>query len=283
MKRCNISNISISLALLVLSLSPWADVARAQPKKDLIQAAVDGDLDRVKALVADGENINSVNMMSMTPLVVAAWHDHMDVCEFLVEKGADLNAKDRSSRTALYFAVTNNNKELVELLVQKGADVNITTGRGDNAFSLAKKNGNTEIANFLAKNGAKDPVVQLGYGDEYYGEQGVSRPVPGGAPRQGMTPNIAQTAVEVDLLADPNEIMARIKTFKGLEKIILDLGKKSSTELRYWGQIKYDNRTTLVRYVEKQIEDELAAIKKIAVEEKAAKTTKAIDTLSENT
>ena len=80
-------------------------------------------------------------------------------------------------------------------------------------------------------------------------------------------------------MADPNEIMARIKTFAGLEKIILELGKKSAIEMKYWGQSRSDNRTTLARYVQKQIEDEFAEVKKIAIEEKAAKTAKAIDDL----
>jgi len=205
--------------------------------------------------------------VKMTPLVVAAMNSRTAVCEFLVASGADLNAKDGQGRTALYFAVDRNNKELVELLVKKGADVNITTGRGENAFSLAKKkrnaDGNTEIVDLLAKNGATDPVVQLGYGDEYY-DEGM---LPGGA------------APEVDLLADPDEITARIKTFDGLEQAIVDLAKKSATEMKYWGSSRSDNRSLLAKAVQDQVKAELGLVKKIAVEEKATKTTEAIDAL----
>jgi hypothetical protein len=49
--------------------------------------------------------------------------------------------------------------------------------------------------------------------------------------------------------------------------------------MKYWGTSKYDNRTSVARAVQKQVEDELALVKKIAVEEKAAKTTEAIDAL----
>lgn len=275
--------ISISVVLLLLSFGFNADVAWSQAKKDLNQAAVDGDLDRVKTLVAEGQNVNAVNRMGMTPLVVAAMNDRTAVCEFLVEKGADVNAKDGRGQTALYFAVDRNNMQLVELLVKKGADVNATTGRGENAFSLAKTkrnaDGNTEIVDFLAKNGATDPVVQDLYGDSYYGDEGMAPGGRGGMPRAAVTGSIAPAAVQVDLLADPNEIKARVKTFEGLEKAIQDVSAKSSSEQRYWEQTRYDNRTSVARAAQKQVEDELALVKKVAVEEKAKKTTEAIDAL----
>ena len=271
--------ISISIALLVLSLGFNADVAWSQAKKDLNQAAVDGDLDRVKTLVGQGSDVNAKNRMGMTPLVVAAMNSRTAVCEFLISKGADLNAKDGRGQTALYLAVDKNNKELVELLVKKGADVNIATGRGENAFSLAKRKGNTEIADLLAKNGATDPVVLDPYGEDFYDEGAAA---PGGraaatGARSGRS--VAQAAVEVDLLADPNEIKSRVKTFDGLEKAIADVNDKSASEKRYWENTRSDNRTLLSRYVQKQVDDEFALIRKIAVEEKAAKTTEAIDTM----
>jgi hypothetical protein len=276
-------HVPILICVLIVFSCLSVDVAWSQAKKDLNQAAVDGDLDRVKSLVSGGADVNVKNRMGMTPLVVAAMNSRTAVCEFLVANGADLNAKDGRSQTALYFAVDRGNKDLVELLVKKGADVNITTGRGENAFSLAKKkrnaDGNTEIVDLLGKNGATDPVITDVYGDEYYGGEGILPGGPGGITRGGVTRSVAQAPVQVDLLADPNEITARIKTFDGLEKAIVDLATKSSTELRYWGQSRYDNRTSLARAVQKQVEAELALVRKTAVEEKAEKTAEAIDAL----
>ena len=276
--------ISISTCLLLLSLGLGTNVAFGQaqkPKKDLNQAAVDGELDRVKELVSGGADVNSKNRMGMTPLVVAALNNRTAVCEFLIANGADLNAKDGQGRTALYLAVERGNKDLIELLVKKGADVNVTTGRGDNAFSLAKTKGNAEIVDLLAKNGGTDPVVQLGYEDEYYGAaDGMLPQGPAGARQGGPIRGVAVAAAPaVDLLADPNEITARIKTFDGLEQAIVGLAKKSSKEMGYWAQSRYDNRTSVARAVESQVEEELALVKKIAVEEKATKTVEAIDAL----
>lgn len=272
----------LTIALLILSMGINPEVTFAQPGASIHQAAVDGNVARVKKLLDEGADINEKNrMLQYTPLHGAARNGRTEVVKLLVERGADINAKEKSGMTPLILAAKYNHKEVVELLIAKGADINVISRGNENAYSTAKKAGNIEIADLLAKKGATEPQVQDPYGDEYYGAEGLAPPGPGGTPRAVVTTNITQP--QVDLLADPNEIMTRIKTFNGLEKIILDLGKKSATETRHWGQNRYDNRTTLARYVEKQIVDELDAIKKIAVEEKANKTIKAIDTLSENT
>ncbi len=269
---------SISIAVLVLSLGLCENVAWSQANTDLNQAAVDGELEKVKTLVGEGADLSSKNMLGMTPLVVAAMNGHTAVCEFLLTKGSDVNSKDSRGQTALHHAVIKGNKELVEVLVKNKADINMNTSRGENAFSLAKKSGNAEIVGFLDKNGAKDPVVSNDYGDAYYGDDGAppagQRPgMPRAVPTRGMPP----AAAEVDLLADPNKIKATVKSFEGLEKAIKVVGAKSFSEKRYWEQSKSDNRTLLARAVQKQIDEELALVRKIAVEEKAAKSTEAID------
>jgi hypothetical protein len=86
----------------------------------------------------------------------------------------------------------------------------------------------------------------------------------------------------VDILADPNEIKTRVKTFEGLEKDVKEVSDKSQNETRQWLQTKYDNRTTLLRAVDKQIDDELDYLSKVAVAESAKKTTEAINDLRNN-
>lgn len=272
--------ISGSIAFLTLSLGLCTEVARAQIKKPIDQAAVDGDVARVKELLDKGTDINTRNRMDYTPLLGAARNGRKEVVDLLLSRGADINAKERSGKTALFLAAENGHKEIVQVLLDKGADINVVTGRGDNAFSIAKKTGNTEIVDMLAKKGATDPVVQDLYGEGLYESEAMMRPGPGGvSPAQAAAAGIVQAAVQVDLLADPNEIRARVKTFAGLEKELQDVGAKSSREQRYWEQTRSDNRTSLLRAVEQQVEDELTLVKKVAVEEKAQKTTEAISAL----
>lgn len=270
----------ISILVLLLLASLGIDTTFAQDSTKLHQAVVEGNIDQVKSLISKGTDINSKNYMGWTPLHTAARHNRKAIAEFLIDKGADLNAKAKNGKTPLHFAVEWGQKDVVELLIAKGADVNTMSGRSENALSLAKQKGNKEIADLLVKHGAKEPVVEDLEGDRYYREQSnLYSNSAGGIQPQSKTGTVGQSPAEVDILADPNEIRARIKTFKGLEKALEEVADKSKIEMRHWEQKKYDNRTYLAKAVQKQFEDEIGFIRKVAVEEKAKKTTEAIDSL----
>jgi hypothetical protein len=93
------------------------------------------------------------------------------------------------------------------------------------------------------------------------------------------TPGIVRPRTEPDPLADPNKVRARVKAVEGLEKVLMELDRQSQNEMREWLQVTTDNRINQVRAVERQVKAEMDAIRKIAVEEKAAKTVAAIDGL----
>ena len=252
------------------------------PTESIRQAVVDGDIDQVQQLISQGVDINSRDpRMGWTLLRTAIQNRRQAVTEFLIAKGADVNAKDNSGQTPLHAAVNTGQKDTVELLITKGADVNVMGGRGDNALSLAKKRRYTEIVELLLKHGAEEPSLEDMMGDRYdeeglypgYEDERMAR-----RPTGTISP-IVQQPVYVDILADPNEIKARIKTFEGLEKALAEVVGKSQSEMRQWQQKRYDNRTLLVRTVQKQFEDEIGFVRKSAVEEKAKKTTEAIDSL----
>ncbi len=251
------------------------------PTELIHQAVVDGNIDQVQQLLSQGADINSQNRMGWSLLRTAIQNRQQAVVEFLIAKGADVSAKDNSGQTPLLVAVNTGQKNIVELLITKGADVNVMGGRGDNALSLAKKRRNTEIVELLLEHGAKEPSLEDMMGDRYEDEglyPGYEDERMAQRPTRTISP-IVQQPVYVDILADPNEIKARIKTFEGLEKALAEVASKSQSEMRQWQQNRYDNRTLLIRTVEKQFEDEIGFVRKVAVEEKAKKTTAAIDSL----
>jgi len=255
-----------------------------KPSESIHQAVVDGDIDQVQQLLSQGVDINSRNRMGWSLLRTAIQNRQQAVVELLIAKGADVNAKDNSGQTPLLVAVNTGQKDVVELLITKGADVNIMGGRGDNALSLAKKGrlpNHPEIVELLLKHGAEEPSLEDMMGDRYEEEglyPGYEEERMAQRPTRTFSP-IVQAPVYVDILADPNEIKARIKTFEGLEKALAEVAGKSQSETRQWQQNRYDNRTLLIRTVEKQFEDEIGFVRKVAVEEKAKKTTAAIDSL----
>ena len=249
--------------------------------RSLHQAVVEGDIDQVNLLISKGADVNMKNRMGWSPLHTAIQNRRQAIVEPLIAKGANVNAKDNRGQTPLHVAVNLGQKEVVELLIAKGADVNVMGSRGDNALSLAQRRGNKEIIDLLVKHGAKEPSPEDLMGDRYYeganpyqdyGEQQIQRGT------RTISP-VVQSPVQVDILADPNEIKARIKTFEGLEKALEEVAGKSQNEMRQWQQRRYDNRTSLIRTVQKQFEDEIGFIQKVAVEEKATKTTETISGL----
>jgi len=280
MKRIAISTF---ILLLFASLTIDKTFAQTTQTKSLHQAAVSGDINRVKELLTKGADINLKNRQGWTPLHAAVWNQKQDIAKLLIEKGADVNVKDRSSRTALQFAADTGQKEIVELLLANKADVNTVSARAENALTLAKKKGHKEIADLLVQHGATEPDLEALRGDRLYssqrGTQGPS-PYPGSTGRnqgRSATATAAQASNEPDILANPQEIKARVKAFTGMEKELKGFADKSTNELRQWQQTRYDNRTMLLRAIDKQYEDELGYVRKVAEEEKAKKTIAAID------
>jgi hypothetical protein len=277
--------ISMSTLLIVLSCGAGfllAGVDEGRPAKSLHQAAVDGDMNNVQALISSGADINEKNMMGWTPLHAAVRNQQKAVAAFLVDKGADVNAKNNSGQTALHFAIETSQKDVAEVLIAKGADINAIS-RGENALSMAQKRGDKEIVDLLLKHGAKEPPANWGQ-DELYGPTEQAQVPISPAPGIRRQPD-ASTVTRSDpnalanILADPNAIIARIKTFEGLDKALSQVDGRARYEVREWLEKKTDNRVGLARAVDLQVRAEIRFIRDVAVEEKANKTTGAIDAL----
>lgn len=276
----------ITFITIILLLTSFAiNDAYAQRQKSLDQAVVDGDIERVKSEIAAGVDINSKNRMGWTLLHIAINKKHTEIAQLLIDKGADVNIRDNRGRGPVHLAVETGQKAIVEALIAKGADLNAIDSRADNALTLARKNNQTEIAELLVKNGAKEPDLTLLQGDRLYslpgGQPGanINQGTTGSYQAQARSIPISQSTAQVNILADPNEIKSRIKTFDGLEKELKVVADKSQDELRHWPQSRYDNRTTLARSIDKQVDEELQYVRKVAVKESAKKTTAAIDNL----
>lgn len=240
----------------------------------------------VELIISKGPDINAQNNQGYTPLHFAAIKGNSDAANLLIAKGADVNSKDPTIASPLYLAVESGQKDLVELLISKGADVNAHVG-SENVLSTAQKKGNNEIIDLLVKHGAKEPTVNAD--TQPYGRGGQTEG-PAGLPPGGLNPyqdtggqvqpgisRESSSRAETDTISDPNEIKARIKTFEGLEKALEETDNKSRSEKAGWLQRKIDNRTGLIKLVEEQVKQELTLVRNIATEEKAEKTTKAID------
>jgi ankyrin repeat protein len=103
----------------------------ATAPSNIHKAARQGDLETVKAFVANGENVNLKDKHEMTPLIYAAGHGYKDVCEFLVSQGADVNAGREIGVIPLGGALNSRSEsgvEIFKMLVDHGADIKIKIG-----------------------------------------------------------------------------------------------------------------------------------------------------------
>ncbi len=86
------------------------------------------------------------------------------------------------------------------------------------------------------------------------------------------------TAADANAVADPNAVVrARIEKFEGLGGALSGINTAGEEEIREWTRGRLDNRLDLILAAQKQNIAELKFLRELAVEEKAAKTTAAID------
>jgi ankyrin repeat protein len=101
--------------------------ARQFERDALCFAAGDGDLRRVKELLAEGYPVNAFDDLSWTPLHHAARKEHLDVVRHLIAAGADVNAhqEERIGDTVLKHVAQTCSLELARILLDAGADPTI--------------------------------------------------------------------------------------------------------------------------------------------------------------
>ena len=93
----------------------------------LIAASREGDIDRVKELIAQGADVNAQNEYGETALMTSAKIGHIVCLEQLLENSDPLNMTDSQGNTALIHAIPGRKIECIKKLITAGADVNIGT------------------------------------------------------------------------------------------------------------------------------------------------------------
>lgn len=141
------------------------DFIRATPSfvTPLVSAAGSGRLDIVKALVAQGADVNekSKGFHGWTPLIAAMMYTpRSDVIDFLLAHGADPNIMDDAlGMNALGYAISfgDSYSNVVKKLIEKGANLNTIDKYGTSALALARGTPDTSvIKDILRHSGAKE-------------------------------------------------------------------------------------------------------------------------------
>jgi len=84
-----------------------------------------GDINKVREIINKcPEKINSTeNVVSATPLHVAALYGNTTLIKLLIDYGADVNAPDLHGNKSINYASRNLHNEAIEILVENGSDI----------------------------------------------------------------------------------------------------------------------------------------------------------------
>jgi ankyrin repeat protein len=133
-----------------------ADVNAKDGEVTALALAIDKDkcsIEIVDALLAAGANPNMRITLGWTPLMWASSMYRPDIVKSLVAAGADVNAIQRTGKTALMLVVQQSDvTDIVKLLLASGANVSIKDAEGRTARDYAR---NGKIRKLLKEAGAK--------------------------------------------------------------------------------------------------------------------------------
>jgi len=129
---------------------------------DLLDAAMLGDLDKVKRLVLEIGDVNC-DVAGRTAALHAAYSGKLDVLRYLYENGADVNRQLDTGATPLHYACQGEHVETVRFLVHEAsANLSLTDINGRTPFINASYGGFLEIVKILVEGGSKIDLQDKG-------------------------------------------------------------------------------------------------------------------------
>jgi ankyrin repeat protein len=142
---------------VVQSAQPASDVnaQAADGATPLLQAAYDGDVAKVAALLKAGADPRMANRYGASPMGEAARRGDTEVLALLLKAGAEPESPNPEGQTALMAVARTGNVGAAKLLLSHGAKINAReTWGGQTALIWAAAQGQAEMVRFLLSKGA---------------------------------------------------------------------------------------------------------------------------------
>jgi ankyrin repeat protein len=175
---------------------------------ELMKAAVEGDVARIKTLLASGAQVNaidewgnsallmaaregqveSVRMLlkagaevdgfggAMSPLAASALRGHAILVRLLIRNGANVNVVGENEQTALMNAVKLNRLEVVPALIEAGANTKVIDRNGDNLLVVAVSQNYPAMLSLLLKLGVSPDMSDRNGLTALYWAEYLNRP-----------------------------------------------------------------------------------------------------------
>ncbi len=132
----------LSCLIVFVAFNPTVFATFGNHNPPLYDATAEGNLEEVRRLVTNGNDVNCTGLCRMTLLHIAAIEGYLEIVEYLVNEGhADVNCRDMDGRTPFHRASIVGNLEIVRWLVTEGnVSVNCQDEDGRTALFFAAIN-----------------------------------------------------------------------------------------------------------------------------------------------
>jgi ankyrin repeat protein len=131
--------------------------SKAKLNEELSYAAERCDVAEIERQIAAGADPNAL-VDDWTPLQNAAQNGHLAAIAALLKAGARVDGVNSYGNTPLMWAAFNGHTAAIDALVAAGADVHRVRDNGDTALHVASSTGWLDAARVLLKAGAKADV-----------------------------------------------------------------------------------------------------------------------------
>lgn len=113
---------------------------------------------KVASLLIDAPkvNLNALNAVGESPLMMAALKGHLALSDKLVKKGSDVN---KTGWTPLHYAASNGHADVIKLLLENHAYIDAESPNGSTPLMMASMYGNPQSVKLLLDEGA-DPLLK---------------------------------------------------------------------------------------------------------------------------
>lgn len=137
---------SKAFAALLASSQVNVEARNAQDESPLMMAALKGNLEAVKALLARDADVNKTGWAPLHYAASAGSRQHVAIIALLLENHAYIDATSPNGTTPLMMAAQYGSNEAVQLLLDEGADPTLKNQLGLTAADFALRVSRTESA-----------------------------------------------------------------------------------------------------------------------------------------
>ncbi|CAL1544551.1 unnamed protein product [Lymnaea stagnalis] len=108
-----------------------------------------GNREIMKLLLKNGEEVNAVNALGQTALMVGVILGHQDIVQILISHTADVNISDINGDTPLIIASLNGHTEIVKFLLKAKASTHLSNAQSRTALMQAACSGKLDVIKLL--------------------------------------------------------------------------------------------------------------------------------------